>query len=221
MSLAETQSTAARFAVNTEADRRLGETIAKERGRLRAWLRRQVADRELVEDIVQDVFYEFVLAQRLLRPIENAGAWLFQVARNRLIDVFRRQRRAANYAAAIHDAATVDGRDAARANPDEDDESLSLANALPPLPSVDEGPEALAARELLLEALADAIDALPAAQREALLAHEFDGLSFRQLAARTGETVQTLISRKHHAVRKLRRALRTMYDELNDELNDD
>jgi RNA polymerase sigma factor (sigma-70 family) len=192
--------TTARFAMTPEGDRPLADTFARERGRLRAWLRRQVGDRELVEDILQDAFYELVLAQRLLKPIENAGAWLFQVARNRLIDLFRRERRSA------------------RASPrTEAADDADLADVLASLPSPDDGPEALAARELLLEALADAIAALPAPQREALVAHEFDGVPFAELSARTGLPVQTLITRKHHAVRKLRRALQPLYDELQDD----
>ena len=177
-----------------EQNRRIAETVEREQGRLRSFIRRRVLDESDVEDILQEVFYELVQTYRMMKPLEQAGAWLFRVARNRIIDRFRTRRQAAP-------VASTEVAEEADRFPWED------------LPSPDAGPEAAYARELLLEEIDAALDELPQEQREVFVAHEFEGRSFRELAAATGVSVNTLLSRKHYAVRYLRRRLRAMYDE--------
>jgi RNA polymerase sigma factor (sigma-70 family) len=176
---------------------RLIEAIRREQGRLRNFIRRRVADEADAEDILQDVFYEFIEAYRLMKPIEQAGAWLFRVARNRIIDRFRKKK-----------PETFSSLQAADA---ESGEPLSLEELLP---SPDSGPEAAYARSVLLDELGAALDELPQEQREVFVAHEFDGMSFKELSAQTGVSVNTLLSRKHQAVLHLRWRLQTIHEEL-------
>jgi RNA polymerase sigma factor (sigma-70 family) len=185
----------------SEQDRRIAETVERERGRLRNFIRKRVANREDVEDLLQDVFFELVEAYRLMKPIEEVGAWLFRVARNRIVDRFRKKRPESLRAAASSPV-------------DEDRADASSLEDL--LPSPDAGPEAAYARSVLLEELDAALDELPEEQRFVFLAHEVHGLSFRELAAETGVNVNTLLSRKHYAVQHLRRRLRSIYDDLKE-----
>ena len=180
-----------------DQDRRISDTFARERGRLAGFIRRRVAEPADVEDILQDVFFELVEAARLLKPIEHLGAWLVSVARNRITDLFRKGR-------------TV----ALPGNQGFDDGTEPALDDL--LPSPDAGPEAAYARRLLLEAMDDALDELPAAQRDVFIAHELEGRSFKELAQATGLGVNTLLSQKHYAVRHLRRRLRAIRDEFID-----
>ena len=179
-----------------EQDQRLTETIGREQGRLRNFIRRRVADEADAEDILQDVFYELIEAYRLMKPIEQVGAWLYRVARNRIIDRFRKKKPEALSADAVRESGEGD--------------RLSLEELLP---SPDAGPEASYARSILLEELDEALDELPEEQREVFLAHEFEGTSFKELSAETGVSVNTLLSRKHHAVLYLRRRLQSIYKE--------
>ena len=177
-----------------EQNRRIAETVEREQGRLRNFIRRRVLDESDVEDILQEVFYELVQTYRMMKPLEQAGAWLFRVARNRIIDRFRTRRLEAP-------AVSTEAAEEADRFPWED------------LPSPEAGPEAAYARELLLEEIDEALDELPPEQREAFVAHEFEGRSFRELAQATGVSVNTLLSRKHYAVVYLRRRLRSIYEE--------
>jgi RNA polymerase sigma factor (sigma-70 family) len=161
--------------------------------RLRNWLRRQLSQRTDVEDLLQDVFYEFVLAQRALEPIGDAAAWLFRVARNRLIDHARRRRTQSKLIV----------------EPDDED-SPALEDLLPD-PSG--GPDAHYARQVLIAELEQALAELPAAQRDVFIAHELEGRSFAELAQITGVGVNTLLARKHYAVRALRARLQEVYDD--------
>ena len=190
-----TKALALTAAMQEEQDRHIVAALERERPRLLHWLRRQLADPGDVEDVLQDVFYELVAAYRLLQPVEQAGAWLFRVARNRLVDRWRRK---TPEALADHDVVTAEG------------ERLGLAELLP---AVEAGPDAAYARGVLVDELAEAIAALPEAQRDVFLAHEVEGLSFKEIAARTGVGVNTLLSRKHNAVLQLRRRLQAVYDE--------
>ena len=174
---------------------RLTEAIGRERGRLRNFIRKRVADEAEAEDILQDVFYELVEANRLLMPIDHITGWLFRLARNRIIDLFRKKK-------------PLNFSDAAVAN--EDDELLQFEDLLP---SPDAGPEALLARSALLGALELAVRELPPEQREVFVAHELEGLSFKEIAARTGVGLNTLLSRKRYAVLHLRKRLRNIYDD--------
>ena len=180
----------------TEQDQRISEAISRDRPRLRNFIRKRVADVADAEDILQDVFYELVEAYRMMKPVEQVTAWLFQVARNRITDLFRKKNREESRT----EAATVA----------EDGEVLLLEELLP---SPDAGPEAAYARSLLLEELDHALDELPEEQREVFIRHEFMGYSFKELSARSGIGLNTLISRKHYAVLHLRKRLQAIYDE--------
>jgi len=179
----------------TEDDRRISEIIAAERSRLRAFIRRRVPDPSDVEDIVQEVFYELVEANRLLMPIEHVTGWLFRVARNRITDLFRK-----NEPGSFSDTA-VKG---------EDGEMMQIEDLLP---SPDAGPEALYVRNVLLEEVEFALGELPDEQREVFVAHELEGRSFKELSAESGVKVNTLLSRKRYAVLHLRQRLQSIYDE--------
>jgi RNA polymerase sigma factor (sigma-70 family) len=181
--------------VMTDQDRKIAEVIARERKRLGSFIRRRVPDPGDAEDILQDVFSELVESVRMLRPIEQIGAWLFQVARNRIIDRFRRR--------TVEPAQVEAGVDA-------QDAVAALAELLP---SPRAGPEAQYARRLLVEELDAALGELPAEQRDVFIAHELEGKSFRELAAQTGLSINTLLSRKRYAVRHLRDRLRQIYRE--------
>jgi RNA polymerase sigma factor (sigma-70 family) len=178
-----------------EQDQRISEVVEREQSRLRHFIRRRVPDPRDAQDILQDVFYELVEANRLLMPIEHVTGWLFRVARNRITDLFRKKK----------PERFIDG---AVAN--EDDELMKWEDLLP---SKDAGPEALYARNLLLEELALAFDELPEEQREVFIAHELEGRSFKELAAETGLSVNTLLSRKRYAVLHLRERLQSTYDD--------
>jgi RNA polymerase sigma factor (sigma-70 family) len=179
----------------TERDRQISEIIAEERSRLRNFIRRRVPDSSDAEDIVQEVFYELVEANRLLMPIEHVTGWLFRVARNRITDLLRKKK-----PETFSDAA-VEG---------EGGEVLQIEDLLP---SPDAGPEALYARNVLLDELELALGELPDEQREVFLAHELEGRSFKELSAESGLNVNTLLSRKRYAMLHLRERLRSIYDE--------
>src|SRR5947209_16586464 len=168
-----------------EQDQRISEVIKREQARLRHFIRRRVPDPRDAEDILQDVFYKLVEANRLLMPIDHVTGWLFRVARNRITDFFRKK------------------------TPESFDELLEDL-----LPSPDAGPEALYARNVLLDELELAVDELPEEQRAVFVAHEVEGRSFKEIANDTGVNVNTLLSRKRYAVRRLRQRLQSIYDEL-------
>jgi RNA polymerase sigma factor (sigma-70 family) len=177
----------------TAGNRRLGDTIAREQRRLWNFIRTRVADIDDAEDILQDVFSELVEATRLMQPIEHVSGWLFRVARNRITDLFRLKR-----------------AQVSTADPVAEEGDLLFEDLLP---SPDAGPEAAYARHVLLEELEAALDELPDEQRDVFIAHEIEGRSFKELAAETGLSVNTLLGRKHYAVLRLRRRLQAIYDE--------
>jgi len=178
-----------------EQDRQISEIVAGERSRLRNFIRRRVPDPSDAEDILQEVFYELVEANRLLMPIGHVTGWLFRVARNRITDLFRKKKPVASSDVAVED---------------EDGELLRIEDLLP---SPDAGPEALYFRNVLLDELELAVDGLPGEQREVFIGHELEGRSFKEMAAETGVSVNTLLSRKRYAVLHLRERLRSIYDE--------
>lgn len=179
----------------TEQDRQISEIVAAERPRLRNFIRRRVPDPADVEDIVQDVFYELVEANRLLMPIDHVTGWLFRVARNRITDLFRKKK-----AETFGEASSED----------EDGEPLRIEDLLP---SPDAGPEAIYVRRVLLDELEHALDELPREQRWVFVAHELEGRSFKELSAESGVSVNTLLSRKRYAVLHLRGRLQSIHDE--------
>jgi RNA polymerase sigma factor (sigma-70 family) len=164
--------------------------LVMERERLWRFIRRRVPDLRDAEDILQDVLCEWLQAERLLAPIEQAGAWLFRVARNRITDLFRKRRT----------------------------DSLEALLLEEVLPSADGGPEAAYARGILVDVIGEALEELPRAQREVFVGHEIDGKSFAEMAAENGVAVNTLLSRKRYAVLALRRRLQVVYDELKETL---
>jgi len=178
-----------------DQDRRISDVVEREQSRLRNFIRSRVPDPRDAEEILQDVFYELVEANRLLMPIEHVTGWLFRVARNRIIDLFRKK-------APESFSETVANDGEAR---------LQLEDLLP---SSDAGPEALYLRAMLFDELEAAVEALPAEQREVFIAHELEGRSFKVLAAESGVSVNTLLSRKHYAVLQLRKRLQRTHDEL-------
>ncbi len=182
-----------------EQDQRITEVVKREQSRLSNFIRRRVPDPRDAEDILQDVFYELVEANRLLMPIEHITGWLFRVARNRITDLFRKKR-----PESFSDTTVTD----------EDDELLQLEDLLP---SPDAGPEALYVRSVLLDELDLALDELPEEQHDVFVAHELEGRSFKEISAKTGVSVNTLLSRKHYAVLHLRKRLQSIYDEFNKE----
>ena len=182
--------------ITIEQDQLIAQAIEKDGSRLRNYIRKQVLDRDATEDILQDVFSELVEAYRLLKPIEQVSAWLFRVARNRIIDRFRGRK--------------VESLSQPKYGED-DDEAVSLEDLLP---SPDGGPEAAYARGVLLEEIDEALEEMPPEQRSVFIAHEWEGYSFKELSAETGVSVNTLLSRKRYAVLHLRRRLRSIHEEL-------
>ncbi|MGA9391327.1 MAG: sigma-70 family RNA polymerase sigma factor [Candidatus Sulfotelmatobacter sp.] len=178
-----------------EPDQRISDVVKREQSRLRNFIGRRVPDPRDAEDILQDVFYELVEANRLLMPIEHVTGWLFRVARNRITDLFRKKK-----PESFSDAA-VEG---------EGGEVLQIEDLLP---SPDAGPEALYFHDVLLDELEEALDELPKEQREVFVAHELEGRSFKEMSAATGVSVNTLLSRKRYAVLHLRERLQSVYDE--------
>ena len=180
-------------------DRRITAAMEQERSRLWSFIRRRVPDRLDAEDILQDVFYELVVAYRLAKPIEQAGAWMFRVARNRIVDLVRKKK-----AVSLDDPGDIA----------DDEGMLGIADLLI---SRDVGPEGHYARALLIAELEEALAELPPNQRDVFVAHELEGRSFHELSAESGVSVSTLLSRKHLAVLRLRRRLQTIYRELSGE----
>jgi RNA polymerase sigma factor (sigma-70 family) len=178
-----------------EQNRRISEVIQRERRRLLNFIRKRVGDQGDAEDILQDVFYELTEAYRLMQPVEQVGAWLYRVARNRIIDRFRKRK--------------PEARSEIMVGTNQPD-ALLLEDLLP---SPDAGPDAVYARSVLLEELDAALEDLPENQRAVFIGHEIEGRSFKQLADETGLSVNTLLSRKHYAVLFLRRRLQTIYEE--------
>ena len=187
----------ASIAPMTEQDRRISEVVAEQRARLRNFIRRRVSDEADVEDLLQDVFYELVRANRLLMPIEYVTGWLYRVARNRIADLFRKKK-PENFS----DQAVAD----------EDGEMLNFEDLLP---SPDAGPESQYLRGVLLDELDLALTELPDEQRQVFVAHELEGRTFKELSEESGVSINTLLSRKRYAVLHLRERLQSIHDEWN------
>jgi len=179
----------------SQQDRDITATVQRERGRLLAFIRRWIEDAADAEDILQESLYELVLAHRMMQPVEQAGAWLVRVARNRIIDRFRRRD-------ARGDTVSITQEDVAPEG--------SLADLLP---AADSGPEAAAMRAILLAEIEAALAELPPEQRTVFVAQELEGIGFRELAQRSGVSINTLLARKRYAVRFLRARLRKVWDD--------
>jgi RNA polymerase sigma factor (sigma-70 family) len=181
--------------VTAEQDQSIAQAMERDGSRLRNYIRKHVVDLEAAEDILQEVFVELIEAYRLVKPIEQVSGWLFRVAKNRIIDRFRGRR--------------LESLSQDRYGED-DDVAVSLEDLLP---SPDSGPEAAYARSVLLDQVDEALREMPEEQRSVFIAHEWEGYSFKELAAETGVSVNTLLSRKRYAVLHLRRRLRSIYEE--------
>jgi RNA polymerase sigma factor (sigma-70 family) len=181
--------------ITAEQDQLIAQAIEKDGSRLRSYIRRRVVDQDSTEDILQEVFFELIEAYRLVKPIEQVSAWLFRVAKNRIIDSFRKRKLVSLSEAAYGD---------------DDDTAVPLEDLLP---SPESSPEAAYARRVLLDELDEALAELPEEQRSVFIAHEWEGYTFKELAAETGVSVNTLLSRKRYAVLHLRQRLRSIYDE--------
>jgi RNA polymerase sigma factor (sigma-70 family) len=179
----------------SEQDRRISDVVGEQGSRLRNFIRKRVPNEADVEDILQEVFYELVEANRLLMPIDHLTGWLFRVARNRIVDLFRKKR--------PQNFSEITVRD-------EDGELFEIEDLLP---SPDAGPEAVYLRNVLLDELESALEELPEEQREVFVAHEFEGRSFKELSMESGVSINTLLSRKRYAMLHLRERLQSIYDE--------
>ena len=177
-------------------DREITATVQHERGRLLEFIRRRIGDAAEAEDVLQDTLYELVVAYRMAQPVEQAGAWLMRVARNRIIDRFRKKKPELLADQAIEFQ--------------EDDDVGGLEDLLP---SPDDGPDAVVIRDMMLERIEAALNELPREQRDVFIAQELEGASFKELAARWNVTVSALLSRKRYAVLYLRERLQAAYDE--------
>lgn len=178
----------------TEPHQKKSDVVDREQSRLRSFIRRRVDDPADAEDVLQDVLHRLIEANEALVPIEHVTGWLYRVARNRIADLFRARR-------------------TERFSELSADDELAFEELLP---SRDDGPDAVLERQLLLEALEVAINELPREQRDVFVAHELDGKSFKQISEETGVSVNTLLSRKHYAVLRLRDALQSIHDELSE-----
>ncbi|GGG58168.1 RNA polymerase sigma factor [Hymenobacter glacieicola] len=180
-------------------DLQIQEAVRTQRTRLLAFIRRRIPDETEAEDVLQDVFAELVESYRMLKPVEQAAAWLFRVARNKITDLYRRKK-----------PVSLENEMALFAA-DGEENTLLLADILP---APDDAPENRLLRETLMEALSDALAELPAAQRQVFIWHELEDKTFREMEEETGVPLKTLISRKHYAVQHLRKRLQTLYTEL-------
>jgi RNA polymerase sigma factor (sigma-70 family) len=181
--------------ITTDQDQLITQAMERDGSRLRNYIRKHVLDREAAEDILQEVFCQLVEAYRLVKPIEQVSAWLFRVAKNRIVDRFRGRKLESLTAAEYGEG---------------DDVPVSLEDMLP---SPDSGPEAAYARSVLLDEIDEALEEMPEEQRSVFIAHEWEGYSFKELSAESGVSVNTLLSRKHYAVLHLRRRLQSIYEE--------
>ena len=186
----------AREHILREENQRISEVVKRERSRLLNFIRRHVPDPGDAEDILQDVFYRLVEANRLLMPIEHVTGWLFRVARNRIVDVFRKKE--PKHFSELEILV------------EEEEERSSFEDLLP---SPDEGPDAVFARNVLLGELRQALNELPREQREVFVAHELEGRSFKEMTEQMGVSINTLLARKRYAVLHLRERLQRVYAE--------
>ena len=173
------------------------DAFKKERGKLFNFIKKKGLVEEEAEDILQDVFYQFIQAYNSIQNIERSTSWLFKVARNKVTDYFRKKR-PVNFSEL-------------KINEDKDDEEYLLADLMPDFSDL---PDDRFARNLLWEAIMEALDELPEEQRAVFVQHEFENLSFKQIAQISKLTVNTLISRKRYAILHLRNRLKIFYEEL-------
>jgi RNA polymerase sigma factor (sigma-70 family) len=173
---------------------KIGTVYKDERKRLLGYIKKRVPENIEAEDILQDIFYQLTLGFRDLQRIENLTAWIYKVADNRIIDLFRKKKHT-----------IISYSDNAK---EDDDGPLSLEEILPSLGSTPEDDEL---KEMIWEAIEETLSEMPKEQRSVFVAHEFDEMSFKEISEKTGIGVNTLISRKRYAVLALRERLDEFY----------
>lgn len=183
----------------TDQNKEIAKTVEKERGRLFSFIRKRVSDPDEAEDILQDVMFQLVEAYRMMKPVEQWTAWLFRVARNKITDRYRKKK-PERLDTAIHH--------------DEDGEALFLSDLLA---SDNSSTQEMYMNDLMMEEISEALEELPAEQREVFVWHEIDGKSFQQMSEETGLSINTLLSRKRYAVMFLRERLQDLYKEMFNE----
>lgn len=174
-------------------------TFLREKDKLLGFIRNRVSSSEEAEDILQDVFYQFVAGFETIESLDRVTSWLYSVARNKIIDRYRR------------DAARPKKTDFELVTGSEDDTALTLEDILPDL---DNTPESTLLREAIWDEITDALEELPADQREIFIQNEIEERSFREIAEETGVSINTLLSRKRYAILALRKRLQSFYDDI-------
>lgn len=175
------------------------QTFLREKDRLLGFIRNRVSSLEEAEDILQDVFYQFVAGYETIESLDRVTSWLFSVARNKIIDRYRR------------DSARPKRADIGLQTGMDDDAPLTLQDILPDLGNT---PEDSYLREVIWDAIMDALDELPAEQREIFVLNEIEERSFREIAEETGVSINTLLSRKRYAILALRKKLQRLYNDI-------
>lgn len=178
-------------------------TFLREKDKLLGFIRNRVNNVEEAEDILQDVFYQFVAGFETIESLDRVTSWLYSVARNKIIDRYRR------------DAARPKRADFELLAGKDDDAPLTLQEILPDL---DNSPESTLLREAIWDEITDALAELPADQREIFIQNEIEEKGFREIAEETGVSINTLLSRKRYAIIALRKRLQSFY---NDTLGDE
>lgn len=175
------------------------QTFLRERGRLLNFIRNRVSSLEEAEDILQDVFYQFIVGYDSIESLDRVTSWLFSVARNKIIDRYRR------------DSARPRKANLSQHTGPDEELPLTIQDILPDLGNT---PEDAFLREMIWEEIMEALEELPREQREVFVRNEIEDVSFRELAAEQGVSINTLLSRKRYAILALRKRLQKLYDEL-------
>jgi RNA polymerase sigma factor (sigma-70 family) len=175
---------------------KIAEVVHKDRAKLLSFIRKRVSDKDDAEDILQDVFYQLTQAYDMIGSLDKVTSWMYTVARNKITDLYRKKKPEPF-------KSTYQG---------DEEESLSMENLLPALGNT---PEDAFFKSVIWDAITEALDELPIEQREVFVKNEFEDISFKELSAMTGVSVNTLLSRKRYAVLHLRARLKSLYEELN------
>jgi RNA polymerase sigma factor (sigma-70 family) len=184
---------------SNQQDQMIQQTVSKERSRLLSFIRKRIPSGADAEDILQDVFFELVESYRLTRPVEQLASWLFSVARNKITDLYRKQK-----PSSLEEEMLGSFSD--------DDEQLLLADILP---ANSRSADTAMWQEAVMDLLEEALEELPSEQKEVFMMHELEDLSFNEIAVITGVPLKTLISRKRYAVLYLRERLQRLYNDLS------
>lgn len=173
------------------------QTVAAERNKLFNFIKKRVSDPGDAEDILQDVFYQLWQGYDTIENVERITSWMFRVARNKIIDRYRKLK-------------PVSFSEIERVRAD-DDVPLLLADIIGDTSS---SPDDVYTRELIWESIEEVLAEMPKNQRQVFVWHELEDLSFREMSERTGDSINTLLSRKRYAVNYLRKRLQNLYNEI-------